>query len=463
MQPFNCLAIDMGAGSIRLMLAQITDRIQLTEVHRFKNEIVNVDGHERWNLSKIKQELTIGLYRAFKNCDTIQSIAVDSWGVDFVMLDENDQEIEWPVAYRDARTNGMKEKWTSEYLSANETFEQTGINFYPFNSLFQFLSMQGSDQLHEAKTIMFMANYIAFFLSNVKNNELSLSSTSQLLNKDLFSWDKEILEKLNLTPTLFPTPQRCGTILGNFALGENRETKVCLVPSHDTAAAIEAIPYRTDNFAYISTGTWCVMGMKSKQPVVSETAFAEGITNEITDVDYFKVHKNSMGLWLIQKLKEELAPEMEYGEFEQRIAQVKPTNAVIDSNDIRLYNPESMVNAFDEIVAEMGFPKLSSMEEYAWCAYQSLAASFGQIFKVLEELKHQKIEVLHMIGGGIQSEILCQLTANAVGVPVFAGPIEGATIGNVLWQARAFNIFETEEQVKQLINRSYNIKIYEPR
>ena len=377
------------------------------------------------------------------------------------MLDENDQLLDLPIAYRDARTVGMEEKWTSEFMNRQSTFECTGINFYPFNSLFQFLSMQSSKQLHEAKNIMFMANYIAYFLSNVKNNELSLAFTSQMMNKDTLEWDATIFEHLQLNADQFPKPQRCGTILGNLKLKENTDIKVCLVPSHDTAAAIESIPYRTDNFAYISTGTWCVMGMKSSKPIVSEKAFAEGITNELTDLNYYKVSKNAMGLWLIQKLKEELAPNIEFGEFEQRIANSKPNNIVIDSNDPRLYNPESMVLAFDEMLMEQHGVKFNSMEEYGWCAYESLAASFGAIFSVLKELKQDKIKVLHMIGGGIQSEILCQLTANAIGVPVHAGPIEGATIGNVLWQGRALQKFEDE--TKKLIMNSFSIKTYLPK
>ncbi len=464
MQSFSCLAIDMGAGSIRIMLAEISESISLSEVHRFNNEIIKVEGYERWNLPMILKEIEIGLQKAFLLGKNIHSVAVDSWGVDFVLLDENETALDLPVAYRDARTDGMQEKWKTKFLDETSTFEKTGINFYPFNSLFQFLSMRGEKQLQQAKSIMFMANYIAFYLCGVKNNELSLSSTTQLLNKDSLNWDEEILNKLQIKKEQFPAPKRCGMILGNLNSKWNQDAvKVCLVPSHDTAAAIESIPYQSNNFAYISTGTWCVMGMKSNHPIVSEKAFSEGITNEITDVDYFKVHKNAMGLWLIQKLKEELAPELEYGEFEKRIAASEPSKAIIDSNDERLYNPSSMKTAFDEIIAENGFEKLSSLEAYGWCAYRSLAASFGRIFSVLEELKDDEIEVLHMIGGGIQSEILCQLTANAVGVPVIAGPIEGATIGNVLWQARAFNFFEKEQQVETLIRNSFDIKTYYPK
>lgn len=460
---FKCLAIDMGAGSIRLILAEITTQLKLTEIHRFNNTLTVVAGHHCWDLENICSELEIGIKKALDLSPDIQSIAVDSWGVDFVMLNKNNKTIGLPISYRDKRTEGMPEKWSSEYMDNFPTFKQTGVNIYPYNSLYQLLSMKDTVDLSCVDSIMFVANYIAWFLSGVKNNELSLSSTSQLLDVEHLSFNHNILRKLNLRPEQFPKAQPCGTIIGELKQKwDKNHTKVCVVPSHDTAAAIESIPYDRDNFAYISTGTWCIIGFKSDHPIVTKKAFNEGITNEITHEKHYKVHKNVMGLWLVQRLKEELAPEIEFSEFEKKVNCSNAVNVIVDPNDSRFFNPDSMVKAFDEIITEQGHPTFTSIEEYAQCAYQSLAVSFGKTFKILEELKGETIDVLHMIGGGIQSTLLCQLTANSVSVPVFAGPIEGAAIGNVIWQAKALKHIHNEDESRNLIQNSFDIKTYYP-
>jgi len=464
MDQFSCLAIDMGAGSIRIMLGEFSDKLILTEVHRFTNEIITEDGHERWDLIRITEEIKTGLKKALKiSAYPIKSIAVDSWGVDHVLLNDDLEPIANPVAYRDKRTNKMQEKWVNEFLSGKDTFTRTGINFYPFNSLFQFLSVEDKTAFAEVRGILFMANYIAFYLSGALNNELSLCSTSQLINIETNTWDDLILEKLGLKPNQFSEPQLCGTIIGTIKPEfELPDAKVCLVPSHDTASAIEAIPATTGNYAYISTGTWCIMGMKSNVPVTNELAFNEGITNEITSPGNIKVHKNAMGLWLIQKLKEELFPDLSYGELEQQISAIGSIGITIDPNDKRLYNPESMKQTFDELLTEAGHQPFENPLEYFWCAYESLASSFKGILDVLINLRNRKFDCLHMLGGGIQSELLCQLTANAVGLPVHAGPVEGATIGNMLWQSVATGYYKSIDEAHKIIGKSFGIKTYFP-
>jgi rhamnulokinase len=464
MEQFSCLAIDMGAGSIRIMLGEFSDELVLNEVHRFTNEIIVEDGHERWDLDRITKEIRKGLKKALKiSAFPIKSVAVDSWGVDHVLLNDNLKPSANPVAYRDKRTNNMQEKWVNEFLSGKETFIRSGINFYPFNTLFQFLSVEDKAEFAEVRAIMFMANYIAFYLSGALNNELSLCSTSQLINIETNTWDNLILEKLDLMPDKFPEPQLCGTVIGKVKPEfELRDVNVCLVPSHDTASAIEAIPATTDNYAYISTGTWCIMGMKSKVPITNELAFNEGITNEITTPGNIKVHKNSMGLWLIQKLKDELFPGLSYGELEQQISDFESTGITIDPNDKRLYNPESMKQAFDELLTEGDHQPFENPLEYFWCAYESLAESFKEILDVLINLRNRKFDCLQMLGGGIQSELLCQLSANAIGLEVHAGPVEGATIGNMLWQSVAMGYYSSIEEAHKIVEKSFEIKTYYP-
>ncbi|MFC0875204.1 rhamnulokinase family protein [Saccharicrinis sp. FJH2] len=464
MDQFSCLAIDMGAGSIRIMLGEFSAKLTLTEVHRFANEIIFENGHERWDLVRITNEIKKGLEKAAKlSVYPIQSVAVDSWGVDHVFLDSDLKPLANPFAYRDKRTDGMLERWENEFLSAKETFERTGINFYPFNTLFQFLSVKDKSEFAHVRAILFMANYIAFYLSGVLNNELSLCSTSQMIHITTNTWDELILKKLALKSDQFSEPQRCGTVIGKvrseFKLSN---AKVCLAPSHDTASAIEAIPATTDNYAYISTGTWCIMGMKSTMPITIELAFTEGITNEITSPGNIKVHKNAMGLWLIQKLKEELFPDLSYGELEQRISGFGSSGITIDPNDNRLYNPGSMKLVFDELLSEAGYQPFKNPLEYFWCAYESLAASFKEILDVLINLRNRKFDCLHMLGGGIQSQLLCRLTAKSVGIPVHAGPVEGATIGNMLWQSVAMGYASSIEEAHKIVGKSFGIKTYNP-
>lgn len=464
MDQFSCLAIDMGAGSIRIMLGEFSDKLSLTEVHRFNNEMIVKDGHECWNLPHICKELKKGLKKAVKiSAHRVRSVAVDSWGVDYVLLNDKLKPVGFPVTYRDKRTNGMKEKWTSKFMTGRETFTRTGINFYPFNTLFQFLSVRGDRQLKNVKSILFTANYVAYYLSGELNNELSLASTSQLVNVETNTWDAKILDKLEVRKEQFPEPQLCGSVLGDVRAKFGMENaKVCLVPSHDTASAIEAIPADTNNYAYISTGTWCIMGMKSNVPITSELAFNEGITNEITSPGNIKVHKNSMGLWLIQRLKEELFPHMSYEQLEKDIAAFNSPGIVFEPNNEKLYNPESMKAAIDEILSEAGQDPLRAPLAYFRCAYESLAVSFKNILDVMIKLRNRKFNGLHMIGGGIQSELLCQLTANAVNMQVHAGPVEGATIGNMLWQSVAMGHYASIEEAHKIVGRSFGIKTYHP-
>jgi rhamnulokinase len=463
MKKFTCLAIDMGAGSIRGMLGKFDEKLILTEVFRFDNKIIEKDGHERWDLNAIHKGITTGVQKALKENPDIESIAVDSWGVDFVLIGTGGEPLEFPVAYRDSRTNGMQEKWTSEFFSKEETFRRTGINFYPFNSLFQLLSMKGDPIWEKTDKLLFTANYIAYFLSGQAVNELSLSSTSQLMDVNKKDWDTEILDKLGISPCIFGKPMECGNIIGNLKpeFG-NQQVKICLAPSHDTASAIEAIPNETDNFVYIATGTWCIMGMPSETPVTAEIALNGGITNEINTSKKIKVNNNIMGLWLIQKLREVLTPGLPYGEVDKLAAEAK-TKVLINPNDASLYNPENMQTAIDRLIEQQGLPLPTSAGEYFRIAYESLAQSFKQNLDVLVELRGKTFEALHIICGGAQSKMLCQLTANATQLPVYAGPIEGAAIGNMLWQARAMGVFDSESEITKLVKQSFDVKTFLPK
>jgi sugar (pentulose or hexulose) kinase len=464
MKEFSCLAIDMGAGSIRGIMGEFGEKLILTEVFRFDNNIIDHDGHDRWNLDAIHQGIKDGVRQALEmNPGRIKSIAVDSWGVDFVLLSKDGTPLGFPVAYRDKRTDGMQEKWTVEYFSKEETFNVTGINFYPFNTLFQLLAIKGHPIWGKTGRLLFTANYISYYLSGVAANERSLSSTSQLMNIRNMNWDSEIMDALGLCPTIFGNPVECGQILGNLKPGfGDRTVKVCTVPSHDTASAIDAIPAENDNYAYISTGTWCIVGMPSAKPYTSKLALDQGITNEVNTSTKIKVNKNIMGLWLIQKLREALMPGVPYDKIDQLAKDCLWNGATIDPNNPVSYNPSNMHVAFDHLLEEQGSMKFKNAAEYFRCAYESIAKSFRETIEVLEQLRGKPFEVVHMIGGGTKSSLLCQLTANALNIPVIAGPVEGAAIGNLMWQARANGIVNDEKEISTYIRKSFDVKVYQP-
>ena len=436
MEPFSCLAIDMGAGSIRVVQGIFDGKLTLKEVYRFENHIEWKDGADRWNLKAITNGIITGIEKAMATSGVpVTSIGVDSWGVDFVLLNKDGFPLEDPVSYRDKRTMGMKELWNS-IMPELETFRQTGINYNVFNTLYQLLSVKGSDVINKTSRILFMADYINYFLSNVAVNELTLASTSQMVNGFTGEWDSKIIELLDLKEGLLSKPVNTGAKIGFFNNGlVSRKLDVVVVAGHDTACAVAAIPNETENFAFLATGTWCIMGMVSDMPFVSEDAFKMGITNERTANGKFRPLKNIMGLWLIQQLRVAFGLRHSYAEIDQMASAMPISNMLIDPSDASFYNPNNMVESFDDYLLKTFNKKLPSEAAYYRCAYDSLAEAFRITMKELENLRGRPFDCIHLIGGGSQSSLLCQLTANATGKKVIAGPVE-AEIGRASCRER---------------------------
>jgi rhamnulokinase len=457
------IAIDMGAGSIRVILGTLSNKLSVREIHRFENNPVEIEGHLRWNLSEIEKEIAFGIKKAIQESEIpVNSISTDSWGVDFVLIGKDGMPLEFPVTYRDFRTNGMAREW-EKYMPKKETFERTGINYYPFNSLFQFLSIKGSRELQAADAILFTANYINYFLSGIAVNELSLASTTQMLNAKHKDWDEKILHYLNIQHNKLNTPKKAGIVLGKLKkeFGDPN-INVSLAPGHDSAGAVVAIPAESDNFAFLSTGTWCVLGTESDIPFNTDIALENGITNEVSADGKFRPLRNIMGLWLIQQLRQSIDPNLTYSEIEA-LCHFDDTFAhTVDTDDPGFYNPSDMVQAFDEFINKKYNITFKTPAEYFQCAYESLALSFSNNIKILEELRGKKFETIHMTGGGCQSEILCRLTAKATGLPVHAGPVEGAALGNILYQAIADKKVKNIEEARAIVKRSIPINSYLP-
>jgi rhamnulokinase len=461
--PAHCLAIDMGASSIRLVVGTLeSKKLRFEEIHRFKNEPLSIDGHERWDVEQILDEIGKGIAIAVGKYPQIDSLGIDSWGVDFALLDESGQLISLPVAYRDSRTQGMMEKWES-LMSRQETFTRSGINFYIFNTLFQLLSLKDSEEIKKAKHLVFMPNYMGYRLSGKLFNEHTIASTSQMLNIQGTSWDNAILANLGVNFQLPEAIVLPGTIVGkvNHPALNAQQTRLIAVCSHDTASAVAATPASNKGFAYISTGTWCILGMDSEKPLLSQEALQLGITNERGFDLHYRVQKNIIGLWLLQGLQKAFPENPDFSEMEQMAAEAH-SNFLIDPDNELFFNPQNMKEAFDAYFDKTGIAKPLTTGEYIKCAYDSLCCSFRYYIDRLEKMLGQTIEAIHLIGGGCQSAYLCQTTANATRRKVVSGPVECAVAGNILVQAIALGKLSDLSEAREVVRNSFPVRTYEP-
>ncbi len=462
---FTCIAVDMGAGSIRLMLGTLDGgKLSCEEAYRISNETVEIDGHERWDIERIFAEIRKGIARAIALAeDAPESIGVDSWGVDFVMLDEEGKLLELPVAYRDSRTEGMMDQWRTMMGDA-ETYARSGINFYVFNTLFQLLSLRGAGLLDASASLLFIPAYINYLLTGKVANELSSSSTSQMLGVLGRQWDEAILGHLNLDPAKLGEVVDAGTRLGPVVLPEVRETKMegVAVCGHDTACAVAAIPVETPDFAYISTGTWCIVGIESDTPLLSKEALELGLTNERGYGNSYRILKNIVGLWLLRGLKKALPDGTSFSEMEAMTLEAGHVGQVIDPDAALFYNPDDMKAAFDAYFEQSGQSIPERFGAYLCCAYDSLCFSFRYHVEELERLSGKPIRRLHLIGGGSQSDYLNQRIATICRRKVVSGPVEGAALGNMLIQGIAMGRIDSLETGRQLVRQSCKLKTYLP-
>jgi len=472
---FHCIAVDMGAGSIRIMLGILNEQgISVMEAHRFDNRIIEQDGHERWEMEKIWKGILTGIDMAIDLAPSPPaSIGVDSWGVDFVLLDPRGEPVDEPISYRDGRTAGMREKW-SEEMDEMETFRRTGINFYTFNTLFQLLSLRDSELLHRTARILFMPCYINYLLSGRAVNELTISSTSQILGIGGMQWDPAVLERLRLDRGLLGDVTPPGTRLDRVQLPGSGQGRVNLsgrgltgmeniaVCGHDTACVVAAIPVTDPDYVFISAGTWCILGMESDEPLLTPEAFQLGITNERGYGDRYRVLKNITGLWLHQGLKRHLPGDVTFGDMEQMTLQAAESLQVLDPDDPLFYNPPDMRKAFDDFFLRSGQDPPGDFSGYIRCAYDSLCFSFRYHVEQMEHLSGKSFSVLHVVGGGSQSDYLNQRIADVCGKKVVSGPVEGATLGNILIQAIAMGRIESLEEGRKLVGVSFPVKEYHP-
>jgi rhamnulokinase len=462
--PFRAAAVDMGAGSGRVIVAELADgRITLTEAHRFETPLRSdpSTGHDCWDVDLIESEIRAGLAKA-EAIAPLDSVGCDTWGVDFVLLDEALQRVGLAVAYRDKRTEGLIEAICRQ-MPADEIYRRTGIHFQPYNSFYQLAATarQHPDWLKRARHLLFMPDYLHFRLSGVVANEYTIATTSQLLNLATRDWDPDLLALAGAAQGLMRKPVEPGTVLGDMALGA-RTIKVVAPGSHDTASAVAAAPLNGPDEAFLSSGTWSLMGLESPVPYTSDLARRFNIGNEGGVCGRYRVLKNMMGLWLIQRARKELGSP-DFAGLVAAAAAAPAWATLVDPDDPRFLNPDSMVGTIQALAAERGEPVPETPGAIARCIFDSLALDYARVKDELEQLTGRRLTKVRIIGGGCQNALLNQLTADACQLPVSAGPVETSALGNACLQMMALGALPSLEAARAVVKGSFGVTEIRPK
>jgi rhamnulokinase len=438
-------AVDLGASSGRVMLGRITrDSLTLTEVHRFANVPIRTDGVLRWDIRALYQGIQDGLRAAGR----VEAIGVDSWGVDYGLLDASGELLGDPVHYRDERTAGMMERVAAS-LGAAEIYATTGIQFLPFNTLYQLIA-----ETVAAQRILLISDLIAYWLTGEQGAELTNASTTQLLDIHTRTWAVDLARRAGIDPTLLPPLRQPGTHIGHAG-----SVPVIAVASHDTASAVVGVPAATDAFAYISCGTWSLVGLELDHPVLTDPSF----TNELGVDGTIRYLRNVMGLWLLQESQRTWGLDRLDAVFVEA-ARLPALTAVIDPDDPVFLPPGDMPARIAEFCRRTNQKPPATPAETVRCILDSLALAYRRALRRARQLSGRHVDVVHLVGGGARNVLLCQLTANACGLPVVAGPVEATALGNILIQARALGAVDGDlTTLRALLRSSQPLTHYTPR
>ncbi len=470
----NLLAYDLGASSGRAMLGVFDgEKIEISELHRFLNEPVQLGDRLYWDFQRLFHEMKQGLLAANKAGIHIDGIGIDTWGVDYGLLDKNGNLLGIPVHYRDGRTEGVMEK-LFEIVPKEEVFHHTGLAFMDFNTLYQLYSMKLEEDptLSAAKALLFMPDLLAYFFTGVMGTEYTIASTAQMLDPRMRDWALDLLQELNLPTGILTKIQPAGTLRGHLLdqiceeTGANK-APVIAVGSHDTASAVAAVPAKPGSrFAYLSSGTWSLLGAELSAPVISNEVMETNYTNEGGICGTTRMLKNIMGLWIIQECKREWDRRGDVSSFAQLVElaeQAPEFMAVIDVDDPRFMTPGNMPKRIQQYCAETGQPIPQTKGEISRVVYESLALKYRWSLERLEQdVLGYKVDVLHIVGGGSMNEMLNQFAANAINRSVVAGPSEATAIGNLLVQAMALGEIEGLDQLREVVRNSFPTKEFMP-
>ncbi len=459
------LAIDIGASSGRHIIAEIVDgKIQLEEVYRFWNGMDDVDGSLCWDVDRLFNEIMTGL----KKCKEIGKVpsymGIDTWGVDYVLLDKEDNILGKTYGYRDSRTNGMDEE-VYKIIPEKELYQRTGIQKAIFNTIYQWMAVKKNNPEHmeAADSVLFIPDYFNFKLTGVKVNEYTEASTGQLLNPETKDWDYELIEMLGFNKEMLCPITKPGTKVGNFTEVVQKEVgfdcEVILPATHDTGSAVLAVPTNDDNGIYISSGTWSLLGVERMEADCSLQSMAENFTNE-GGYDYrFRYLKNIMGLWMIQSVKKEFTEDLSFAEICE-MASKETISSIVDCYDDCFLAPKSMIKAVQDYCANSGQQVPKTVGEIASVIYNSLAKCYADTIKGLEKVSGKTYDRIHVVGGGANAGYLNELTAKYCEKPVHAGPTEATALGNLAVQMMYSGELKNLVEARECIRDSFDIKVY---
>jgi len=467
--PTHYLACDLGADSGRLMLGTLADgKIVLEELHRFPNGPVKTSGALHWNIDGLFAELKNGLKKAAAKNLPIASISTDSWGVDYALYDERGLIMQPVWCYRDSRTASGVENAKAK-VDWPTIYSETGIQFMAINTIYQ-IAAETPDRLARAKQLLLIGDAFNYFCSGVARNEVSNASTTQLYNPQTQVWSKKIFTALKLREEMFALICQSGTRLG--PMKKNLATEVGLPQieviascSHDTGAAVAAVPASGENWAYLSSGTWSLMGVELPKPVINEKGRALGFTNEIGFGNSVRLLKNIVGLWIVQECRRQWAKEgkkYDFATLEQLSAAAPPFVSLINPDDPRFLSPDDMPKRIAEFCEDTGQPVPASHGAFMRCIYESLALFYRVVLRRIERFTGKKIERLHIVGGGSKDATLNQLAANALKIPTLAGPTECTATGNILIQAIALGHLPSLVAAREVVRNSFELKTFTP-
>lgn len=466
------LAFDFGASSGRAMLAEFDGKdITMNEIHRFSNDPVKLQGTFYWDILRLMHEIKQGIVKAV-NAGGFDAIGIDTWGVDFGLLDKEGKLLGNPLHYRDENTMGIIEE-ADKVVSKAEIYARTGIQFARFNSLFQLYSLatKRPDILERAEKMLFMPDLMAYFLTGEMKAEFTIASTSQMLDAKTQNWDYELLDKLSIPRKILPEIIPCGSVSGMLSdeiceeLG-CKKVPVIAVASHDTGSAVVAVPNITDDFIYISCGTWSLFGTELSEPIINEKTEKYNFTNEGGYGGKVRFLKNIMGLWLIQESRRQWIREgfdVSYGDLEREALACEPFKCFVDVDDEVFSTPGNLPKRIQEFCRKTGQYVPQTRGEIMRCIYQSLAMKYRYTYECLKDITGKKYDAIHMIGGGTKDNLLCQMTADFCKINVIAGPIEATATGNVAVQMIALDEFKNITDARQIIANSLNPVYYNPR
>ncbi len=469
MSTYHYIACDLGAESGRVMLGTLTDgKLSLEEIHRFPNNAILVNGSRRWDVLRLFDELKTGLAKVAARGLKVESLATDSWGVDYVWLRGQEPFLTAPYQYRDEARNAGAYERAFAVVPREEVFAESGIQFMTINTLYQ-LHWDAANRpwvLKNAERFLNIGDYFNYLFSGVAKAEQSLASTTQLYNPKRKKWSRPLLRKLGLPKKLFPEIVPAGTVLGpllaEFGLPGAQVVAAC---SHDTGAAVAAVPAEGKGWAYLSSGTWSLLGVETKKPVITEKSQQFNFTNEVGYGPSIRLLKNIIGLWIVQECRRAWAKEgkeYSYDDLKVMAAESPALKALIQPNDARFLTAGNMPQKIADYCRATNQPEPATPGAFVRCTLESLALLYRQVLDQLESLTEQKLTTLHIVGGGSQNELLDQFSANATGRVVVTGPVEATAAGNVLIQALALGHVVTLRELRSIVRRSFTVDVYRP-